>query len=143
MQQLLDEKAQILQNPKADRLAEISRELKFLTGPYKDADGVVRARLLTKEKAEKIKLLEYEKRQIYDTSEVISLNGYTPEEQLELNKLFYLKNNGHPYDKRSISFIMDAAKTRLELRMIDDPELAAKIKRLQEINGSVAFLLSF
>lgn len=137
LQELMDEKAQILQNPQADRLAEISRELRLLTAPYKDADGVVRAQLLTKEKAEKMKMLEYEKKQLNDTSEVISLNGYTPEEQLELNKLFYLKNNGHPYDKRAISLIMETAKTRLELRMIDDPELAQKIKRLQEINGQL------
>ena len=137
IQELMDEKAAIVNNPEADRLAEITRELRLLTKPYKDNDGIVKAQMMPADKLEKMKALEAERKELQDTVDVISLNGYTPEEQAEVRRLNFLKYNGHPFSQRQLNSIKNAAKARVEQRMAADPDYAQKVKRLQEINGEL------
>lgn len=138
MQQLMDEKAAIQNNPEAERLAEISRELRLLTKPYKDVDGIVKAQNMPADKLEKMKMLEAERKELMDTVDVISLNGYTPEEQRELRELKFLRNNGKPYSKRRMDAIEDTAEARVNERIASDPTYGEKIKRLKEINGELS-----
>lgn len=132
---LYDEKGKLLGNMgSSDEINALYAKLRQLTKPYKDKDGTVRGAMISNEAADKIKKIQDQIVELSLDMEDSLLNGYTKQEKDRLKTLWYLKNNGLPYDEMEMNEIRESGQARLQARVIADPMLAEKIDRIKEIN---------
>jgi hypothetical protein len=134
--ELFKERAEIL-GTQSDEISDLYKQLRNLTGTYKDKDGYVRGTMLSKESAKKLKEIETRLEYLKDTSEVSIFNGYTREEKNRVDALYYAKNNGFDYSQRELDELREKAQQRIDMRMLADPDFAKKLKRLKEINDEI------
>jgi len=138
LSRLYDEKGKIVGSVgMSDEINVLYTKLRQLTKAYKDKDGTVRGAMLSDEAADKIKKIQDQIVELSLDMEDSLLNGYTKQEKDRLKTLWYLKNNGLPYDEMEMNEIRESGKARLQARIIADPLLGEKIDKLKEINEQI------
>lgn len=137
MDALLKEKAELTKAISSQELTDLYAELRNITAPYKDKDGFIKGYMISEKTADKIKEIQDKISELQKTAEYSLLSGYTREEKDRLNALYYLRDNGLPYDKREIAEIREEANARLAERMANDPDYEDKVERLKQINAAL------